>query len=446
MKKILSIALVVVLLAGIAVSGTMAYLQDTDSDVNVMTLGNVDIEQIEEQLAADGASKEPFVQGKDFYPGTEISKIVSVKNTGKSDAYFRTLIAFEDIPDSETFDISFGFTDTAYTIVPWGGKPVAIEIDGVSYVVYEFIHKTALPAGEISDSSLYEVNMANTATNEDMEALGDTYDILVLSQAVQTAGFDKAETALDTAFGDVNVENCTKWFGGDEFTAPTAVATADELTAALEAGESVYLTADITLDEAVIVDKDADINLNGWKLTTKGLELKSGADIENGTITSGDHTNGIPHLKVSDGKLTMDNVTVDIQHNFNYQDNGAKNYAEVTGLEIANTSAVLNDCIIKVKNDTYCTWSYVYGITMNNGTVAMNGGSISVESAGAQSTNLKTAVCAMNTSTATLKNVTVEAETVGTTMGHLVLNTTDTTVTDADFVSYGGTYELNYIN
>ena len=47
MKKILSIALVVVLLAGIAVSGTMAYLTDTDSAVNVMTLGNVKIEQSE---------------------------------------------------------------------------------------------------------------------------------------------------------------------------------------------------------------------------------------------------------------------------------------------------------------------------------------------------------------------------------------------------------------
>ena len=96
------------------VGGTMAYLADTAGAVNVMTLGNVDIEQIEQQRKVDAETGEfvcdsaenfvlePFGQGKGLYPDTEIDKIVTAKNTGKSDAYFRTLIAFEDI-DSETF-------------------------------------------------------------------------------------------------------------------------------------------------------------------------------------------------------------------------------------------------------------------------------------------------------------------------------------------------------
>ena len=67
MKKILSIALVVVLLAGIAVSGTMAYLTDTDSAVNVMTLGNVDIEQIEQEWNEAGELV-GFTQAKPLYP------------------------------------------------------------------------------------------------------------------------------------------------------------------------------------------------------------------------------------------------------------------------------------------------------------------------------------------------------------------------------------------
>ncbi|MBR6569588.1 MAG: SipW-dependent-type signal peptide-containing protein, partial [Clostridia bacterium] len=37
----------IVLSVAIAVGGTMAYLQDTDEDVNVMTLGNVYITQNE---------------------------------------------------------------------------------------------------------------------------------------------------------------------------------------------------------------------------------------------------------------------------------------------------------------------------------------------------------------------------------------------------------------
>lgn len=213
MKKVLLMCIAYVLVAALAIGGTLAYLQDEDTDVNVMTLGNVSIEQIEQQENEAGELV-PFEQAKEFYPGTGISKIVTVKNTGKSDAYFRTLIAFEDLPNSETFGINFGFTDVAYTIVPWGGEPVAIEIDGVDYVVYEFIHKTVLTAGAASKPSLYKVEMATTATNEDMKALGDTYDILVLSQAIQSEGFENAQAALDIGFGDVTAENAAKWFDG----------------------------------------------------------------------------------------------------------------------------------------------------------------------------------------------------------------------------------------
>ena len=47
-----------------AVTGTLAYLTDTDSDVNVMTLGNVDIEQ-HEMKRAEGVpyDKNPAVSG-----------------------------------------------------------------------------------------------------------------------------------------------------------------------------------------------------------------------------------------------------------------------------------------------------------------------------------------------------------------------------------------------
>ena len=147
MKKILSIALVVVLLAGIAVSGTMAYLTDTDSAVNVMTLGNVKIKQHEyERVVENGEYKtetigdatsyvlQDFTQAKPLYPATEVDangdpynfgagdydstrvkmsqvdshgsmdvfvsenaqdKFVTIENTGKSDAYVRNVIAFE---------------------------------------------------------------------------------------------------------------------------------------------------------------------------------------------------------------------------------------------------------------------------------------------------------------------------------------------------------------
>ena len=51
MKKILAWLLVLTLTAAVSIGATLAYLTDTDEDVNVMTLGNVDIQQIELQRA-----------------------------------------------------------------------------------------------------------------------------------------------------------------------------------------------------------------------------------------------------------------------------------------------------------------------------------------------------------------------------------------------------------
>lgn len=207
------------------------------------------------------------------------------------------------------------------------------------------------------------------------------------------------------------------------------------------------MTGNVELTEAVKAEKSVQLILNGNTLTTNGLDFAAGAVIENGTIKSADNTNMVPHLKVSGGKLEMTDVTVQIDKYLNYQAQGNRAYSEYSGLEINNAKAVLNNCYIKVENDTYLTWSYVYGITLNKGTLEMNGGSVVVKSAGASVTDLRTAIGAIDVCTVTLNNVAVDAATYGMTMGHLTLKTTDKNVTDADFVSYNsGTYELVVID
>ena len=69
MKKVLLLALVFVLTAALTLGGTVAYLQDTDSDVNVMTLGNVKIEQHEYQrvVNADGTYKKDTIDNQISY-------------------------------------------------------------------------------------------------------------------------------------------------------------------------------------------------------------------------------------------------------------------------------------------------------------------------------------------------------------------------------------------
>lgn len=297
MKKVLALALSLALIATLAISGTVAYLQDTDEDVNVMTLGNVKIEQHEYERAKndDGTLKtdtiddqtsyvlQDFTQDKPLLPivgdpskpgndpefagwdnttvrmsqkesygGMQVfaglnaqDKFVTVENTGKSDAYVRTIVAIEaGSTDGSLVGSSYHGT--------WAKNEIGlVKIDGYQYHVVEYVYKGAegvrhengiLPADDTTYPNLSQVYLKSEATNEDMEAIdgngNGTLDILVLSQAVQAQGFADAKSALDTAFGKT-AENAAEWFGKMQIPGtPLKIADNDALKAAIEAGET----------------------------------------------------------------------------------------------------------------------------------------------------------------------------------------------------------------
>ena len=394
LKNVLLMGLSLVLVAALAIGGTVAYLQDSDSDVNVMTLGNVSIAQHEYQRAegvahnagepgAGNGVKEgalvPFQQGQALYPavpannaatdysaeatdlffwgdyvysGTAgnglwndsklsnaMDKMVFVENTGKSDAYFRTIIAFE-CPEGITIGepaqgAEIMINTNGSTVYNWENVGY-ITVDGVRYLVMEATYQNALKPGNQSHPSLLQVVMTHNATNEDMALLGDTYEILVKTQAVQTAGFADAKTALDTAFGK-SADKAAEWFGG--ITVPTGaghngsfvpapegavtVAGTDKeaVLAAIEAaqpGDVVALTEDTTIagytaDKKLIINKNITLDLNGKTLTTEcgwgGIDLKDGASIVNGTINHTGNTAAIKAFQVGKIENVVINVT-----------------------------------------------------------------------------------------------------------------------------------------
>lgn len=334
LKKVLLMCTAYVLVAALAIGGTIAYLQDSDSDVNVMTLGNVKIEQHEYQRAegvahdagdmgAGNGVKEgalvPFVQGQALYPavpsdataytaeqdtanqffwgeyvytGTAgnglwnddklsnvMDKMVFVENTGKSDAYFRTIIAFE-CPEGMAYsqgsdkEFMMNANIVSYSWDNAGDNAGYIEINGTRYYVLVATYKNALNPGNQSHPSLLQVVMTHNATNEDMEKLGDTYEILVLSQAVQTAGFADAKTALDTAFGKATVANVQEWFGDEKI--PVVVSDAAELNAVIAAGGSAVLSEDVEMEAATTAPyrNKYGVALNGGVLDGNGNELE----------------------------------------------------------------------------------------------------------------------------------------------------------------------------
>ena len=409
-KKLLALVLVVVLGISSVVGGTLAYLTDTGSDVNVMTLGNVDIEQHEYERVVNEDGTFPtetiddrtsyvlqdFTQGKpilpsaidtttwegwgydsttvrmsqvDSYGGMQVffaasnaqDKFVTVENTGKTDAYIRTLVAIEcGDGNANLVGSSFHFT--------WTNNRIGIiEIDGNKYYLTEYVYNGAqlsdgswrhgngiLPAGDTSYPNLSQVYLHSAATNEDCEALdgndNGTLDILVFSQAVQADGFADATTALDAAFGDITTAN-HPWSDGADI--PVVVATADALNTALaDDGDltgNAVLTDNLTVSTEDTNSKSSygatGVTVNGGTLDGNGKTLSvtnadgtwdSAINAESGTIknlTVNDAFRGI-FMGSATGDVYIDNVVLDeVCYTFN-SDGVNKEY----GVYISNST------------------------------------------------------------------------------------------------------------
>ncbi len=256
-KKILSIALVVCLLATALVSGSLAYFMDSDKDVNVMTAGNVKIVQNEtERDGSEYVDNQPLLpavyfdkDGKPYNPtytwegpkdvpnggeGTfegpdgndmtmytdslnnEIDKVISVTNKGTLPAYIRTIVLFENLDRQAEHDILEMVhinKNAASAGIAEQWLPMRAEIDGVLYSVGVYTYENPLAAGATSAPSLKQVWLDPSAGNDWYDMLKDgKMNIIAISQAAQTTGFESAAEALNTAFGEVTPENIDKWF------------------------------------------------------------------------------------------------------------------------------------------------------------------------------------------------------------------------------------------
>lgn len=346
-KSTLLMVLSLVLALTVGLGTTLAYLTDTDADVNVMTLGNVDILQNEQQWNEDATELEAFENDKPLYPyvGTlgwdkedvekgayrvftmenVVDKYVTVTNTGKSDAYVRTIIAAE-MGEYETVDEFrykiVGFSHNAVNGKEfkfpgtWDWKDFFVaEIEDHNYMIMVATHQDAVKPEETTIPSLLQIYMNKDCGNEEVEKLDGNgngkYDVLVLSQAVQTAGFGSAEEALNEAFpmGD-NYANVPVWFTGwtaDDIGSPgdewisnnppsfvpegaATISSIEELNQLFADGGEAYLTENFSLnDDPIVVSNNTVVTLhmNGKKITgtstnasaSNQIHVKSGATL-----------------------------------------------------------------------------------------------------------------------------------------------------------------------
>lgn len=323
MKQLLAMVLVLALTAAAAVSMTLAYLEDEDEAVNVMTLGNVYIEQIElertTQTNSGADDLQKFTQHKPLFPAVGEAawvdnvaqqwptggssalydagklqnvhdKFVFVENTGLSDAYVRTWFAFEagSMTAAQMNDdlIHWNRDDTHWSWTDFS-EDMTATISGVKYYLRVATYTGSadvhpggvLPAGETTRPSLLQLYLDPKADNALMDSLGASYGILVKSQAIQTKGFANADTALTAGFGAAVAAN-HPWPNGAYILNSYPAATPVNGAVTLASGETLALTGQ---QEPVTVSGSGTLVLQDTAIDAASghaLTLAPGADVK----------------------------------------------------------------------------------------------------------------------------------------------------------------------
>ena len=294
-KLILILSLVLALT--MSLGGTLAYLTDTDADVNTMVLGNVKITQNEQQRVEIGnaaAGLESFEDGQMMLPGVYgvvdndysskedvvvgaytvkirdqlknyIDKIVTVTNTGSTNAYVRTIIAIpaginvdqgaEDVGDQWLhYNVISDGDSTPHNGWYWGKStdesqewPEQYLIEDVklfenSERLYDITVATNINV--LAPDMTTAPSLVGLFLDNDVDLKGDWYvakdkratsteptmqvwpvaeelKVYVLSQAVQADGFSDAFTAFTNSFGAVTAETAQEWFKAENLVVGT---------------------------------------------------------------------------------------------------------------------------------------------------------------------------------------------------------------------------------
>lgn len=185
-KKILALALVVVLAVTAVTGATLAYFTDNDAKTNTFTVGNVQIELTE-----------PEWEGKveKVYPGQVLDKDPTVENTGANPCYVRVKVEGLDY-------LVKGGNDALKIALKTAGK------DGINenWTEYEgyYYYNEVLGVDDTTEALFDQIVIPTALTNADGKEHTKEYNIKVTAYAVQYEG---SGLAADAAVADI-----ANWF------------------------------------------------------------------------------------------------------------------------------------------------------------------------------------------------------------------------------------------
>ena len=230
-KKTIALLLVLVMIFGISVGGTIAYLTDKEAVTNTFTVGNVKIKltetKIENGVATgvriQGSATEPVGNQYHLLPGLSYIKdpMVTIVE-GSEESYIRMIVTVTDckdvdaaiteanelranaeLPAIQLTDMFEGYDDEKWILK--NETKTAIGNEGDYQRTYEFWYANPIAGhadnkngSEDQDNNLEPLFTTLTVPGEiDNDSLAAIAEmtIVVEAHAIQAAGFDNAEAA-----------------------------------------------------------------------------------------------------------------------------------------------------------------------------------------------------------------------------------------------------------
>ena len=205
-KKIIYLCMVVALGATAVIGGTLAYFTDTDTETNIFTVGDVNIELAEDKWVAE--------EKDNVYPGEPLAKDPVITNTGANPCFVRVQVTGLDCLEKAGLSSQNIGYRTDYVDGKLGENWVN---GGDGYFYYTKVltytgdtYNTDLVT--VTDALFDQIVIPTDVTN----AIGDLdidYNIVVTAQAVQAQGARTSWSAVKA----MTVPEIAGWFAACGF-------------------------------------------------------------------------------------------------------------------------------------------------------------------------------------------------------------------------------------
>lgn len=170
-RKILLVA-VIIIFGALLGYGSVAYFSATAKATNVITMGSVNLQIVEQTKDGEDGLVPYASEPISAMPGVSVDKIVTVKNTGKSDAWVRAQITVTVKDSTGTWaSIPSGAFSLSTPDSNW------LELNGSYY------YTTPLTAGASTGPLLETVSFSAQGMGNEYQ--GCTVEITITAQALQ---------------------------------------------------------------------------------------------------------------------------------------------------------------------------------------------------------------------------------------------------------------------